>query len=453
MFTEVIIGCPKHGEFNQTPVNHLAGKGCNQCGRVKNSKKQSKGKEAFVRQAKEKFGDIFNYKKVIYVNQSTVVEIGCPKHGQLSITPKSFLKSPYGCKNCRPLRIREEVVARLVKGNAKLKSGLKRHAFSVPQTTAEFISIAQKIHGSRYDYSTVKYKNLTTNVDIVCPIHGAFSQRPSSHLSNGAGCLKCSRGSSQRLTQKGFIARANLVHNSKYTYENTKYVNNHTSVIVTCPHHGDFSTNPNNHIRSKEPVGCRECANKKMREERTSSKPDFIEKAVLIHGSQYSYESVIYINARKKVIITCKSHGDFSQEPDVHLRGVGCPSCGREIVNIGSTINDYLQSEHRFNSYFYFLHIYRDNEEFLKVGITTKKLSHRFAPSAMPYNYTPIFFKEFDIAEAYTLEQMVLETFKEKYHYWPQLDFGGRTECFKIEAKVEVINFLNQHMGSNQSSA
>ena len=53
----------------------------------------------------------------------------------------------------------------------------------------------------------------------------------------------------------------------------------------------------------------------------------FIEKANLIHGNKYDYSKVNYINAKTKVIIICKEHGEFEQTPTGHLSGRGCPVC------------------------------------------------------------------------------------------------------------------------------
>lgn len=57
--------------------------------------------------------------------------------------------------------------------------------------TEIFIKLAKQIHGSKYDYSKVNYKNANTNVSIICPVHSLFSQNPRSHL-KGFGCAKCS---------------------------------------------------------------------------------------------------------------------------------------------------------------------------------------------------------------------------------------------------------------------
>ena len=53
----------------------------------------------------------------------------------------------------------------------------------------------------------------------------------------------------------------------------------------------------------------------------------FIEKAKLIHGDKYDYSKVDYINCSTKVIIICKTHGDFLQTPKCHLKGHGCHKC------------------------------------------------------------------------------------------------------------------------------
>ena len=55
----------------------------------------------------------------------------------------------------------------------------------------------------------------------------------------------------------------------------------------------------------------------------------FIDNAKLIHGDTYSYDNVAYKFSNQKVIITCSNHGNFEQEPNSHLKGKGCPQCGK----------------------------------------------------------------------------------------------------------------------------
>ena len=53
----------------------------------------------------------------------------------------------------------------------------------------------------------------------------------------------------------------------------------------------------------------------------------FIKKARAIHGNKYDYSKVNYTNNKTKVLIICPIHGKFEQTPDKHLRGQGCPGC------------------------------------------------------------------------------------------------------------------------------
>jgi hypothetical protein len=57
-------------------------------------------------------------------------------------------------------------------------------------TTEEWVEQATMIHHGKYDYSEVEYINSKVKVRIICPVHGAFEQAPSEHLS-GKGCKYC----------------------------------------------------------------------------------------------------------------------------------------------------------------------------------------------------------------------------------------------------------------------
>ena len=62
------------------------------------------------------------------------------------------------------------------------------------------------------------------------------------------------------------------------------------------------------------------------------SKPDDTESIVRkfqkIHGGTFDYSKVDYFNHTTKVIIICRRHGPFEQQPRLHLRGsTGCRKC------------------------------------------------------------------------------------------------------------------------------
>ena len=165
--TKVCIICPKHGEFWQTPNNHLRGKGCRKCGLNQVSLKRRKTNEEFIENAKEIHGDKYDYSKVLYTNSYTKVCIVCPKHGDFQQTPHEHLKGQ-GCPECK-------------------KDTLAKIHFD---TKDSFIKKANKIHGNKYDYSNINYICTKEKLTINCPIHGDFEQTPRDHL-QGCGCPKC----------------------------------------------------------------------------------------------------------------------------------------------------------------------------------------------------------------------------------------------------------------------
>jgi hypothetical protein len=155
----------------------------------------------------------------------------------------------------------------------------------------------------------------------------------------------------KRLTTEQFIAKAKIIHNDKYDYSLTKFINSKTKVKIICPIHGEFEQFHDKHLSKK---GCSKCGFISRCKLATSNTETFIKKAKTIHGEKYNYSSVIYTGKENKVDIICKIHEVFKQTPHNHLAGNGCPICNESkgetiISNIlkDNTIN-YIPQK-RFN--------------------------------------------------------------------------------------------------------
>ena len=126
-------------------------------------------------------------------------------------------------------------------------------------TKEQYVAKCKKVHGDKYGYDKVDYKGSSEKVIVTCPMHGDFSQLPTSH-SNGAGCPKCGKEKRYKtiLRKKGdaFVARAKEKHGDKYGYDKVDYKGSLNKVIITCPLHGDFSQGAFDHLRGH---GCRKC--------------------------------------------------------------------------------------------------------------------------------------------------------------------------------------------------
>ena len=95
----VEIACPAHGVFNQTPVNHVRGKGCVQCGHISTRLKKTKDTDWFVNRARALYGGVYDYSKAKYSRKRDEVTIICDIHGEFKKTPDKHLAGQ-GCPLC-----------------------------------------------------------------------------------------------------------------------------------------------------------------------------------------------------------------------------------------------------------------------------------------------------------------------------------------------------------------
>ncbi len=303
--TKVCIICPIHGEFWQTPSAHVRGECCPKCANKRRGNTFRLTTEEFVKRAKEIHGDKWGYDEVNYINSNTPVRIICPIHGVFEQLPIGHL-SGQGCPKC---------VGRY-------------------QTNDEVVLRMKESHpNDDYDYSKVEFSKMHNKVCIICHKkdkygneHGEFWQTPAKHVF-GRGCPKCAnerRNDNRKITLEKFKERANELFNSFYNYDNVFFSDLHDKVKIICPIHGEFTQIVADHLNGH---GCTQCAIDALK----SNTYEFIIKARQIHGNKYDYSKVNYVHSRIPVDIICLEHGEFQQTPDSHLKGCGCPKCGKII--------------------------------------------------------------------------------------------------------------------------
>ena len=78
-----------------------------------------------------------------------------------------------------------------------------------------FINEFEKVHGKKYDYSKVEYKNAHSKVNIICKEHGEFQQDPHSHK-KGTKCPECSNN--LKYDTKRFIKRSKELYPEIFSY-------------------------------------------------------------------------------------------------------------------------------------------------------------------------------------------------------------------------------------------
>lgn len=192
-YTKIIIICPIHGEFEQSPKKHLYGRGCSKCnGGVKYSLNKFISLASKLHkneQGQPKYS--YNYIEE-YVNSKTKVPIFCSinNHGIFYQSPSKHLTGE-GCPKC---------------GIETTISYTKYNNDIFIQKAIELYNVLE----IQYTYIKTRYINSVSKIIVTCVKHGDFKISPASHL-QGIGCPRCRES-------KGETKIANYLDSMKISY-------------------------------------------------------------------------------------------------------------------------------------------------------------------------------------------------------------------------------------------
>ena len=175
---------------------------------------------------------LYSYENVNYINTKTKIYVTCETHGDFEVTPNNHIHRKSGCPECK----------KMTKYNR-----------------AKFINKANVIYNNKFTYIEDTYVNNRRKMEIVCEIHGTFTQSPQTHIN--IGCKLCNRDKLNEIKRERLIEVMNNIHNNFYNYEKTIYTTRHSDdVIITCPKHGDFNQSFHSHLKGH---GCQKCSSSK----------------------------------------------------------------------------------------------------------------------------------------------------------------------------------------------
>jgi hypothetical protein len=115
---KVKIICREHGEFEQTPTNHMSGQGCKRCGLYKTSFGKTKTKYDFIKESIEIHQDRYDYSLVEYEGTDNKVKIICREHGEFEQSPTKHLQNQ-GCPTCSESKLEKKIRLLLTNNNIK----------------------------------------------------------------------------------------------------------------------------------------------------------------------------------------------------------------------------------------------------------------------------------------------------------------------------------------------
>lgn len=165
----------------------------------------------------------------------------------------------------------------------------------------------------------------------------------------------------------------------------------------------------------------------------------FITHSKLIHKNKFDYNNTFYEGYFKKLIITCKKHGDFLQTPNSNLSGNGCKLCSikpKKNNPGGFNYTNWIKLSNK-SKYFesfkvYIIKCWDNKEEFYKIGKTYQKIEKRLGKGftkRLPYNYEIVKIIKGDPLYICKLERE-LQRNNKHFKYLPIKNFNGKRECF-----------------------
>lgn len=167
----------------------------------------------------------------------------------------------------------------------------------------------------------------------------------------------------------------------------------------------------------------------------------YINKLKKVHGDKYDYSKVTYINKDAKITIICPEHGEFIQRGSDHMYGAGCPKCAFRLRK-GYTKTQWIKYCKKYKhlvNIIYIIRCYNEEEEFIKIGLTSKSVKERFSGLFdIPYKYEILKQYKYIPGKAFDKEKELHRLYS-KFKYKPKINFGGVRECFSIDIVTDFI--------------
>lgn len=140
--------------------------------------------ESFIAEAKEIYGDRYDYSKVEYKNREHRVTIVCPVHGDFQVYAREHLDGK-GCPKCE-------------KGE-------------------KFLLKLKEKFGDKFGLDEFVYESSTAPVTLICPTHGAFSRLPHQILNSSLGCPECANDIVRQKQEAAQIAAKKAMEGKRLT--------------------------------------------------------------------------------------------------------------------------------------------------------------------------------------------------------------------------------------------
>ena len=321
--TKGYITCPIHGDFLQTPKNHMNGQGCPICGKeyAKNCRKNNF--ENFLTTAKERFKNNFSYPYIEeeYENSHSKITIRCNTCGNTFVKIAcDHITSPNGgCNVC-------------------YKKSFEKYYSYEELLKHNILGLNIKPFEGKKEYRD--------KCIVICPKHGEYEVIINSILKGKGKCKKCvgKKATDIETFKKLFIQK----YGKELDCNFDEYINMSTNITFICKKCGHkFKRLPYALLRNEYRDVCPECSLRKISEERTKSTEQFKLDVEKIYGKGvFDMTDTVYTKSSEYVTLKCNKCGRyFTKEANSLLQGNGCPYHYLNASKSEDEIADFIKNK------------------------------------------------------------------------------------------------------------
>ena len=192
---------------------------------------------------------------------------------------------------------------------------------------------------NKYDLPVINQEYYSNRIPIrfICPKHGEYSQRWTSHKRGSTGCKLCRYDKTSKSNRLSWESLVNSCKSKGYDiplYKN-EYRNQDSLMTFNCPKHGKYKQSLCSHMQGK--TGCKKCEFNKRHSNNLEWNMKKMYDYCKEHNLDLPKEGQKYKNEDTKYIFICPKYGEYEQSWEKHKLGRGCYKCKLDKISKSKT--------------------------------------------------------------------------------------------------------------------
>lgn len=192
---------------------------------------------------------------------------------------------------------------------------------------------------NKYDLPVINQEYYSNRIPIrfICPKHGEYSQRWTSHKRGSTGCKICRYNKTSKSNRLSWDSLIKMCKDKGYDIPLNKneYKNQNSLMTFKCDKHSSYKQRLDSHMQGK--TGCKKCEFIKHQQARQEWNMSKIKEYCISHKLDIPQKNQKYKNEDTKYIFICPKYGEYEQSWEKHKLGCGCYKCKLDKISKSKT--------------------------------------------------------------------------------------------------------------------